>query len=81
MTIDIDQASELAIEHLCDEYRQSITVKPSQLPEPGVYNFDPNGWAIFVTVVDKFPDGVGGSQFVAVNLDTGETRTLGIIGE
>jgi len=80
MTIDVNQASKLAIEHLCEEYRRSISVRPSHLPEPGVYDFDPNGWAIFV-VVEKVPDHVGGSQYVAVNLDTGEARTLGIIGE
>lgn len=81
MTIDLTQASKLAIEHLCDEYRRSITVIPSRLPASGVYNFDPNGWAIYVVEVNKAPWCVGGSQFVAVNLDTGETRSLGIIGE
>ena len=80
MTIDVKRASKLAIEHLCDEYRRSFTVTPSDLPDPGVYGFDPNGWAIFV-VIDKVPDHVGGSEYVAVNLDTGEARTLGIIGE
>ena len=80
MTIDVKRASKLAIEHLCEEYRRSISVRPSDLPDPGVYGFDPNGWAIFV-VIDKVPDHVGGSEYVAVNLDTGEARTLGIIGE
>ena len=81
MTIDLTQASKLAVDHLCEEYRQSITVRPSPLPDPGVYNFDPNGWATFVVTVNKSPYRLGGALYVAVNVDTGETRTLGIIGE
>ena len=80
MAVDLNEARKLATVFACEEYPGSFTVTPSDLPDPGVYGFDPNGWAIFV-VIDKVPDHVGGSEYVAVNLDTGEARTLGIIGE
>ena len=81
MTIDLEQARSLAIEHLCEEYRQSITLRPSPIPEPGVYNFDPRGWATFVVEINEPPYRTGGSLYVAVKVETGETRTLDVMSE
>ena len=75
---DIDHAIQLATEHVVEEYRKTVVVQSAQFPQDAPYGFDPEGWALFV-VVDK--DGVGSSEFVAVNMNSGETKSMGRYGE
>lgn len=48
------------------------------LPAP-VYNFDPTGWTLLVLKTGG--NRVGGSEYVAVNQETGEVRFLGTLGD
>ena len=80
MAIDLDEARKLAFDHACEEYRCSITVEPSRLSDRAVYGLDGIGWVIF-SVVEKVPSRIGGDECIAVNLNTSETRSLGIIGD
>jgi hypothetical protein len=79
-TINAEKAKLIALEHLREEGRGNTTVKARDLPLPGVYGFDPDGWATFCVCADV-PRGVGGDEYIAVNLTTGEVRSLGIIGD
>ena len=80
MLYDFDEASELAKNHVCEEYRRSIEIQSSNAPDPLPYGFDPDGWVWFV-VVEKSQLRVGGDNYVAVNIETGETKSFGTIGE
>jgi len=71
-------AKQKALEHLVEEYRQSIRIERTELPY-SVYDFHAEGWAIF-SVSDNEPC-VGGSEYIAVHLETGEARSLGMLGE
>ena len=75
---DLNRAIQLAIDYVVDEYRQTVIVQAAQFPDEAPYGFDPEGWALFV-VVDQ--DRVGSSKYVAVNMETGETKSLGRYGE
>ena len=79
MPIHSDKASELAKNHVCEEYRRSIEIQSSKAPDPIPYGFDPDGWVWFV-VVEKFRFWVGGDSYVAVNIETGEAKSFGAIG-
>jgi hypothetical protein len=70
----------LAIDYLDGEGRGRTTVEVEELPSPGAYGFDLAGWVTFC-VIEIEVHKVGGSEYVAVNLSTGEVRSLGIIGE
>jgi len=78
--VDSEEAKLLAIEYFRLENRNHITVEEHELPPPGAYGFDPEGWITF-SVVDKTIFKVGGDEFVAVNLTTKEVQSLGIIGD
>lgn len=75
---EINGAIQLAIDHVVEEYRQSVIVQAAKLPEEGRYDFDPQGWAIFV-VLDRHQ--AGSAKYVAVHMETGETKSLGWYGE
>ena len=75
---DIDHAIQLATEHVVEEYRKTVVVQAAQFPHDAPYGFDPEGWALFV-VSDE--NGVGANKYVAVNMNSGETKSLGRSGE
>ena len=77
-TITQDEACRIAINGVVSAYEKSLELVPTQLPEPGVYGFDPQGWAVFCKM-DAMR--IGTSDYCAVNLTTGEFRHLGRIGE
>lgn len=78
--MDAEETRLLAIEYLRREKPGQITVKEHDLPSPGAYGFDPEGWVTFC-VIDEAVCKVGGDEFIAVNLTTKEVRSLGIIGD
>lgn len=80
MSLSLDEAKERALKFKAERHLESIFLEPAELPQPGAYGFDPEGWAIFV-VIERNPMRVGGPEYVAVNYETGEVRTLGVIGE
>ena len=75
-----EEAKLLVIEFLRRENRGHTFVEAHDLPSPGVYMFDPEGWVTFY-VIDKTVFRVGGDEYVAVNITTKEVRSLGIIGD
>ena len=77
-TEEMNRAIQLATDHVVEEYRRTVVVQAAQLPDEARYGFDPEGWAIFV-VLDRYQ--VGSTKYVAVHLETGETRSLGRYGE
>ena len=77
-TMTQDEASRIAIKGVVSAYEKSLELVPTQLPAPGVYGFDPQGWAIFSRVGGMH---IGATEYCAVNLTTGEYRYLGVIGE
>jgi hypothetical protein len=74
----INRAIQLALDHVVDEYRQTVVVQAAQLPDEARFGFDPEGWAIFV-VLYRYQ--VGSAKYVAVHMETGETKSLGSYGE
>jgi len=78
--LDLDGAEKQAIRYLRAKGRSDTTVKARDLPPPGAYGLNPDGWVTFC-VIERFPRGVGGDEFVAVNLSTGEVQSLGTIGD
>lgn len=76
--MDKERALQLAREHVAHAFGESLTVKPAEPPDCGFYGFDPEGWAVFVVIGQHM---VGADEYVAVNLDTGESRSLGRYGE
>ena len=79
MPIDLNDAIELAKNQVCEEYRRSIEIRPSEPPDPIPYGFNPDGWAWFV-VIEKFRFMVGADNYVAVNMETGEAKSFGKYG-
>lgn len=80
MTIDLPTIRLRALESVMNGKREmSDLVSVDELPSP-VYNFEPVGWALFM-VMDRASMMIGGAEYVAVHLETGEVRHLGIIGE
>ena len=77
-TQDMNRAIRLASDHLVEEFRQKLDIQPAQLPDVAPFGFDPEGWTLFVIVEN---DGVGASKYVAVHLETGETKSLGALGD
>ena len=75
---DMNRAIQLATDHVVEEYRQNVIVQAAQFPDAAPYGFDPEGWALFVIVEH---DRVGAAKYVAVHIDTGETKSLGRYGE
>ena len=75
-----EEARLLAVEHFSREGGGGISLEAQDLPPPGVYGFDPEGWETF-RVIERDVFRVGGDKYVAVNLTTKEVRPLGIIGE
>jgi len=73
-----DRVLQLAIDHVVDEYRQTVVVTATQWPDEALYGFDPEGWALFVFTDDKC--WVGPDKYVAVNMETGETKSPGRYG-
>jgi hypothetical protein len=73
-----DKIHSIAIKGMVSAFEKSLELEPTQLPEPGVYNFDSEGWAVFGKV-DGYQ--IGATEYCAVNLTTGEFRYLGRIGE
>ena len=73
-----DEACRIAKYGVVSAYEKSFELVPTELPEPGVYGFDPRGWAIFSRVGGMH---IGATEYCAVNLTTGEFRYLGKIGE
>ena len=80
MPYDFDEASELAKDHACEEYRRSIEIQSSKAPDPLPYGSDLDGCVWFV-VVEKSQFRVGGDNYVAVNIETGEAKFFRNIGE
>ena len=78
MSLDLNKATQLAIDHGCNEYRESLTANVVQSPDQLPYGFDPLGWMLFAVVDD---DMVGSVNCVAVNVETGETKSMGRMGE
>jgi len=70
---------QLAIDHVVDEYRQTVVVRAAQFPHDAPYGFDPEGWALFVVTDDN--NRVGSDKYVAVNMETGEAKSMGSMGE
>ena len=77
-TQDMNRAIRLATDHIVKEFRQNLDIQPAELPDVAPYGFDPEGWALFVVVEN---DRVGASKYVAVHLETGETKSLGALGD
>ncbi len=75
-----EQAIELAKDHISEEYRRSLEIQASESPDPLPYGFDPDGWTWF-TVIDNSPLKVGADKYVAVNMETGEAKYFGKLGE
>jgi hypothetical protein len=76
---DLNRAIQLAIDHVVEEYRQTVIVQAAQFPHDAPYGFDPEGWALFVIVDDE--NRLGSAKYVAVNMETGETKSMGRMGE
>ena len=79
MAVDLDEATQLAIDHVVDEYRQSVVVRACQSPQEAPYGFDPEGWALFVVTDGNYR--VGGDKYIGINMETGETKSFGTMGE
>ena len=77
-TQDMNRAARLVTDHLVEEFRQNLQIQPAQLSDVTLYGFDPEGWILFVIVEG---DHIGASKYVAVNLETGETKSLGPSGD
>ena len=77
-TINKEKAYQIAKDGFVSAFKKSLELTPAQLPEQGVYGFNPEGGAVFCRM-----DGlhVGASDYCVVNLATGEFRHLGRIGE
>lgn len=78
MNLELNKATQLALDHACNEYRESLTANTVQLTDQIPYGFDPVGWTLFVISDAR---GVGSSRYVAVNVETGETKSMGRMGE
>ena len=76
---DINRAIQLATEQVVEEYRKTVVVQAAQFPHDAPYGIDPEGWALFVVVDDE--NRVGSEKYVAVNMETGETKSMGTMGE
>ena len=77
-TQEMNRAIRLATDHLVEEFRQNLQIQPAQLPGVAPYGIVPAGWTLFVIVES---DGVGAGKYVAVNLETCETKSLGALGD
>lgn len=70
----------LALNFVCERYRNAVNLVPVENLASPVYGFDPEGWDLFA-VVDNAVAGVGATDHVAVNRATREVRSLGKLGE
>ena len=77
-TQEMNRAIRLATDHLVEEFRQNLEIQPARRPDVEPYGIIPAGWTLFVVVES---DRVGASKYVAVNLETCETKSLGTIGD
>lgn len=75
--MDIEEAKVAARECLTRKSQSSVRLELREMPGLGVYGFDLEGRAIFlVTETDSWR--VGGDEYVAVNITTGEAKSLGV---
>ena len=72
MTVDLDRATELALDFAAREYRDSLSISRIRSPEALPYGFDPEGWELF-SITE--PNTTGPDKYVAVNKETGETKS------
>ena len=80
MCIELEKAIELAKDHICAKYRNSLDIQASESPDPVPYGFDPDGWEWF-TVIDNSPPAVGAGKYVAVHMETGDVRYFDKLGD
>ena len=73
--LDLAGAEKLSIKYLREKGRSDTTVKARELPTPGAYEFNPEGWATFC-VVESVPLRVVGDEHVAVSLTTGYSAVV-----
>ena len=78
MTVDLDTARELALDFAAREYSDSLWISPVRSVDPLPYGFDPEGWELF-SITE--PNTTGPDKYVAVNKETGETRSFPGMGE
>lgn len=78
MTADLDRATALALDFAAREYRDSLTISPVHSPEALPYGLDPEGWELFSI---SEPNTTGPGKYVAVNKETGETKSFPGAGE
>ena len=78
MPIDPNDAINRALDHFAKEYRDSLSIREAQSSDHHPYGFDPDGWALFVISESR---GVGASNYVGVNMESGETKSFGAIGD
>jgi hypothetical protein len=72
VTVDLDKATELALDFAAREYRDSLRISPVRSADALPYGFDPEGWKLF-SITE--PNTTGPEKYVAVHRETGETRT------
>lgn len=72
MGIDLEKATQLALDHAAHEYRESLAINHVESPDQLPYDFNPEGWELFSI---SEPNKIGASRYVAVNRETGETRS------
>ena len=74
-----DRALQLAIDHVVNEYRKKVVVTAAQFSDEVPYGFKTEGWVLFAFTDDK--NRLGSDKYVAVNMETGETKSMGSYGE
>jgi len=60
-------------------YADSLQLVPTKLRKGEVYGFNPTGWSVFAVIGSNLH--VGATEMVAVNEETGDVRSLGMVGE
>jgi hypothetical protein len=78
MCIDLDKATQLALDHAAREYRESVAISHIESPDWIPYGFEPEGWDLFSILVSN---STGGGFYIAVNRKTGEARSFAGDGE
>ena len=73
------EVKQRAIDGLAEKFIRGLDlVQVDRLPM-AVYNFDPEGWTLFV--VNGTRNATGAAEYVAINRRTGKIRYLGLLGE
>lgn len=72
MTLKLDKAIQLALDHVYDEYRGGLIIEDTLFPDQYL-GTKLDGWALFVISEENR---TGRQKYVAVSMKTGETKSI-----